>query len=182
MLIPVLAWGALRSGAYEAIAQLFVVLGIGDRAHHPRPRARSPRSSPAYGLAPDVQGILLSIFIVDCALIVVPFVLSVGEQVENARQVAAERDRVANIVDGASGVAIIGTDEQARVTLFNPGAERLLGYAAEEMTGRQTRFLHSADAIAREGPRARCRQRLRRGRGRDHGPRADEHALHAQGR
>ena len=146
-LIPLLAWGALRSGAYEAIAQLFVVLGIAialtTRGHGPFAEVDSRFDLPA-----DVQGILLSLFIVDCALVVVPFVLIVGEQLENARQVAAERDKVQNIVNGTAGVAIIGTDEQGLVTLFNPAAERLLGYRADEMLGRTTRHLHSDAAIA----------------------------------
>jgi PAS domain S-box-containing protein len=146
LVIPLLGWAALRDGAYEALAQLFAVLGIAialtTRGHGPF--AVVDR----YGLDPDVQGILLCTFIVACALIVIPLILSVGEQLENARQVAGERDRVQNIVHGASGVAIIGTDENALVTLFNPGAERLLGYTAEEMTGQTTRSLHSDEAIA----------------------------------
>ena len=50
-------------------------------------------------------------------------------------QVAAERDKVQNIVNAATGIAIIGTDEAGRVTLFNPGAQRLLGYARDEALG-----------------------------------------------
>lgn len=146
-LIPVLAWGALRSGAYEAIAQLFAVLGIAialtTRGHGPFAEVDGRFDLPA-----DVQGILLSLFIVDCALVVVPFVLIVGEQLENARQVATERDKVQNIVNGTAGVAIIGTDAEGLVTLFNPAAERLLGYRAEEMVGRTTRHLHSERAVA----------------------------------
>ena len=95
-----------------------------------------------------MQGILLSIFIIDCALVVVPFVLSVGEQLENARQVAAERDRVQSIVNGTTGVAIIGSDSLAQITLFNPGAERLLGYSADEVLGRSSRILHSDSGVA----------------------------------
>ncbi|WP_345519923.1 ATP-binding protein [Nocardioides conyzicola] len=147
MIMPVLAWGALRSGAYESIAQLFVVLGFAialtTRGHGPFAHVDD-----RYGLPADVQGILLSIFIIDCALVVVPFVLSVGEQLENARQVAAERDKVQNIVRGTTGVAIIGTDELGRITLFNPGAERLLGYSSDEVQGQLTRMLHSDEGIA----------------------------------
>ncbi|WP_395693641.1 ATP-binding protein [Nocardioides sp.] len=146
-LIPVLAWGALRSGAYESIAQLFVVLGFAialtTRDHGPFAEVDS-----RFGLPADVQGLLLSLFIIDCALVVVPFVLIVGDQLENARQVAAERDMVQNIVNGAGGVAIIGTDAHGLVTLVNPGAEQLLGYSAEEMLGRTTEYLHSDEAIA----------------------------------
>ena len=148
MVMPVLAWGALRSGAYESIAQLFVTLGVAigltTRGHGPFAHV-----DVRYGLPVDVQGILLAVFIIDCALVVVPFVLSVGEQIENARQVAAERDRVQSIVNGSTGVAIIGSDALGRVTLFNPGAERLLGYSAAEVHGLPTRmFLHSADGVA----------------------------------
>jgi PAS domain S-box-containing protein len=147
MVIPVLAWGALRSGAYESIAQLFVTLGFAivltTRGHGPFAHVDT-----RYGLPVDVQGILLSVFIIDCALVVVPFVFSVGEQLENARQVAAERDRVQNIVSGTTGVAIIGSDPFARITLFNPGAERLLGYTAEEVLGLSSRMLHSEAGVA----------------------------------
>ena len=146
LIIPVLGWGALRDGAYEALAQLFVVLGIAialtTRGHGPFAVVER------YNLDPDVQGILLCTFIIACSLIVIPLMISVGEQLESARQVAGERDRVQNIVHGASGVAIIGTDENALVTLFNPGAERLLGYTAEEMAGNTTRTLHSDEAVA----------------------------------
>jgi PAS domain S-box-containing protein len=146
LILPVLAWGALRSGAYEAIAELFVVLGIAialtTRGHGP-----FAQLDDRYGLPVDVQGILLAVFIIDCALVVMPFVLIVGEQTENERQVVAERDRVQSIVNGITGVAIIGADETAHITLFNPGAERLLGYAAEEMLGRPTRVLHDSEGV-----------------------------------
>jgi len=147
MIMPVLAWGALRSGAYESIAQLFVVLGF---AIGLTTRGQGPLGhvDERYGLPVDVQGILLAVFITGCALVVVPFVLVVGEQIENARQAAAERDRVQSIVNGTTGVAIIGSDPLARITLFNPGAERLLGYAAAEVLGRSSRMLHSDEGIA----------------------------------
>ncbi|MEP9364127.1 ATP-binding protein [Nocardioides sp. CN2-186] len=147
MVIPLLAWGALRSGAYESIAQLFATLGIAitltTRGHGPFAMV-----NPRYDLPPDVQGIVLSVFIVDCALIVVPFVLSVGEQLENASQVAAERDKVQNIVNGMTGVAVIVADETGRITLFNPGAERLLGYSADEVMGQLTRSFHSDAGVS----------------------------------
>lgn len=147
VLLPVLAWGALRSGAYESIAQLFLTVGIAialtTRGHGPFANV-----DVRYGLPADVQGLLLSVFIIDCALVAVPFVLSVGDQIEYARQVAAERDRVQSIVNGTTGVAIIGSDPQGRITLFNPGAERLLGYEAAEVLGRSSRMLHSAESVA----------------------------------
>ncbi|HYF74560.1 MAG TPA: ATP-binding protein [Nocardioides sp.] len=146
LVVPVLVWGAMRSSPYEALAQLLAVLGFAipltTWGHGPFSAA-----GPRFGLSPDGQGILLATYGVVCALVVIPLVLTVGEQLEHARQTAAERDKVQNIVNGAAGVAIIGTDEHGRVTLFNPGAERLLGYRAEEVLGQLTRQFHTSEAI-----------------------------------
>nr|WP_264674618.1 PAS domain-containing sensor histidine kinase [Nocardioides lijunqiniae] len=54
---------------------------------------------------------------------------------------------VQRIVDGATGVAIIGSDEAGRVNLYNPGAQRLLGYEADEVLGQRTTMFHSPAAI-----------------------------------
>ncbi len=42
--------------------------------------------------------------------------------------------------------AIIATDKGGNVTLFNEGAETLLGYRAEEMTGRSVALLYGGEA------------------------------------
>lgn len=147
VVVPVLVWAAMRSSPYEALAQLLAVLGFAipltTWGHGPFASA-----GPRFGVSVDGQGILLSSYGVVCALVVIPLLLTVGEQLEQARQNAAERDKVQNIVNGTNGVAIIGTDELGRVTLFNPGAERLLGYRAEEVLGQLTRRFHSAESIA----------------------------------
>ncbi len=147
LIIPVLVWGALRNSPYGSMAQVIAVLAfaIPMTTYGYGPFANA---APAFHITVDAQGILLASFGTVCALVTLPLMLTVGEQLETARQAAAERDRVQNIVNGAAGVAIIGTDHEARVTLFNPGAERLLGYTAEEMLGTTTRRLHSEQAVA----------------------------------
>ncbi|MBX9849297.1 MAG: response regulator, partial [Rhodocyclaceae bacterium] len=42
------------------------------------------------------------------------------------------------LLNAASEVAIVATDTEGLITVFNRGAERLLGYAAADMTGRMT--------------------------------------------
>ncbi|MES2071743.1 MAG: PAS domain S-box protein [Pseudomonadota bacterium] len=50
----------------------------------------------------------------------------------------------------SAGSAIIATDRDGLVTLFNPAAEAMLGYSAEEMLGRQATMLHDqAELMAR---------------------------------
>ena len=147
LVLPLLAWGALRSGSYESLAQLAVVVGISmpitTSGHGPfaRPDER-------FGVPVDLQGILLATFAIVCALVVLALRLTVGEQLENARQVGAERDRMRNVVDGITSVAIIGADLEGRITLFNPGAQELLGYHPEEVLGKPTRVLHSDRGVA----------------------------------
>jgi PAS domain S-box-containing protein len=147
MVIPLLGWGALRNAPWEAMVQLLVVLGFAVflTTWGYGPIADIPEY---YGMPADARGIVLSTFAVDCAVMVIPLMLIVGQQLANAREAAAERDKVQNIVNSATGVAIIGTDEVGRITLFNPGAQRLLGYRLDEVLGKFTTMLHSEEGIA----------------------------------
>ena len=47
-------------------------------------------------------------------------------------------ERLQIVLDGATNVSIIATDMQGLITLFNTGAENLLGYRSEEMVGKRT--------------------------------------------
>jgi len=46
--------------------------------------------------------------------------------------------RLGDIINGASEFSIIATDLQGNIQLFSHGAERMLGYSAEEMIGKHT--------------------------------------------
>lgn len=146
VLIPLLAWSALRIRPWEALAQLVAVLAFAIMltTAGTGPFASAPE---LFDLPRDVRGVLLAAYAATCALIVVPLMLRVGESVEAARVARAERDTLDSIVSSATGVAIIVADPEGRVTLFNPGAERMLGYTAEEVLGRRTRVLHSRAAV-----------------------------------
>ena len=146
LVLPALAWGALRSGSYEAMAQVAVVFGLSMPL---TTLTAGPFSRPdlRFGVPVDLQGILLATFGTVCALIVLTLTMTVGDQREWATQVEAERDRIRSIVDGASSIAIIGADLEGRITLFNPGAQRLLGYSPVEVLGLRTRVLHPEEGV-----------------------------------
>ncbi|MBM7507123.1 PAS domain S-box-containing protein [Nocardioides salarius] len=147
LLIPLLAWSALRVSPREALAQLVVVLAL---AVVMTTAGRGPFADVLVllDLPRDARAVLLAAYAATCALIVVPLLLRVGESVEAARAAAAERDTLGRIVQSATGMAIVGADREGRITLFNPGAERLLGWAAEEVTGLPTRVLHSTGQVS----------------------------------
>ncbi|KAF0864724.1 PAS domain S-box protein [Pseudomonas sp. LD120] len=56
------------------------------------------------------------------------------------------------ILDSATGVSVIATTPDGLITLFNRGAQRLLGYTAEEMVGIQTpALIHLSDEVGQRG-------------------------------
>ncbi len=50
----------------------------------------------------------------------------------------AARQLLQNVFDAASGVSVIATDQNGIITLFNSGAECMLGYSADEIIGKTT--------------------------------------------
>jgi PAS domain S-box-containing protein len=64
----------------------------------------------------------------------------------------ASRQLLQTVFDAASGVSVIATDPHGVITLFNSGAERMLGYLADEMVGKATPFmLHVASEMKARG-------------------------------
>lgn len=141
LVLPSLIWSSMRSHAYEAFAHLVVAAGI--VVTLTTLQLGPLAGNPVGGFGADSQGVLLGMFVATCALVVLTLVVNVGEQREQQRLAAAERDRVQRIVNGTTGIAIVGTDLDTTITLFNPGAERLYGYRAHEVLGRPTSMLVS---------------------------------------
>ena len=50
--------------------------------------------------------------------------------------------RLNAVLDASTQVSIIATDPEGLITVFNPGAERMLGYAAWEMVGKSPIKIH----------------------------------------
>ena len=65
-----------------------------------------------------------------------------------ARELQQSRDLFAGVLDAATEQSIIATDRQGLITVFNTGAERMLGYRADEMIGSSPERLHDGAEIA----------------------------------
>ncbi len=77
---------------------------------------------------------------------------------ENDKLELSEQDsrevntRLAAVLNAATQLSICATDVNGRITLFNTGAEYMLGYRAGEMVGKQTPIiLHVATEIEKRG-------------------------------
>ena len=96
----------------------------------------------------------------DLALFLPP-ALGLGVAAGWARRAAIARARASvaemagqlrAVLDGATEVSIIATDVDGLITVFNSGAEQMLGYRAEEMIGKQTpAVIHDPVEVAAHG-------------------------------
>lgn len=145
--IPVLAWAALRMSMVVTQVQLILVATISTLA---TAFGFGPLAQQQSGFAvPGFQGgAILQIFLIACALTVVPLALVVGRQREAVAEAQHERDLADSIVDSVH-VAIIVTDDVGRITRFNPGACQLLGYEERELLGKSTRIFHTPEEVTR---------------------------------
>lgn len=67
---------------------------------------------------------------------------------QRTKALASSNDLLSSVLDAASDFAIIVTDTQSVIKLFNQGAENMLGYAADEVVGLHTPMLfHDADEV-----------------------------------
>jgi len=62
-------------------------------------------------------------------------------------ELVALNRRLQSVLDAAQEVSIIATDPQGAIQMFNRGAERMLGYSAEEILGKSPVLLHLAEEI-----------------------------------
>lgn len=69
-------------------------------------------------------------------------------------EVQAARDRLQAVLDSALEVAIVATDAQDRITVFNRGAERMLGYSEAEVLGRSPHLWHLPEEMAAQAAKA----------------------------
>ena len=71
---------------------------------------------------------------------------------KQAEAAAAEAgSRLQAVLDNATQVSIIATDLQGNITVFNKGAENLLGYSAAEMRGQSPALIHIREEVEARG-------------------------------
>jgi diguanylate cyclase (GGDEF)-like protein/PAS domain S-box-containing protein len=85
---------------------------------------------------------------VDGQVLLTAIVRDVTARREAAEALQRSRQELANVLRGATETSIVATTLSGVITLFNPGAERMLGYAADEMLGRSPLVLHDPVEIA----------------------------------
>jgi PAS domain S-box-containing protein len=127
---PFVIWATVRLGMRGAATATLAVSGIAIWG-------TVPQRGPFVGRTPTESLLLLQIFMA----VVSVTVLALATAIAQRRRAEEERSRLAFIVE-SSDDAIIGTTLDGTITSWNPGAERLYGYSAEEVQGRSIVILH----------------------------------------
>jgi diguanylate cyclase (GGDEF)-like protein/PAS domain S-box-containing protein len=79
------------------------------------------------------------------------FVYDVTERKRAEESLASANAQRKAVLDAATRVSVIATDPDGKITVFNSGAERMLGYAASEMIGRRSLLeLHLNHELAQQ--------------------------------
>ena len=89
------------------------------------------------------------------------------KQIEEALRQSEERFRL--MVDGVREYAIFMLDKEGRVATWNPGAERINGYSAEEIVGRHFSIFYPHEDIERGKPEHELKVAKAEGRCEDEG-------------
>ncbi|MCW2848100.1 MAG: sensor signal transduction histidine kinase [Marmoricola sp.] len=148
-ILPLLGWTALRASMREALWQLLTVAVIANTmaqlGHSPFEALQVIRDR-----GPELRVIPQQMFMLGCALVCIPFAMAVNRQRQGSIEAANERERLRRIVEGATGMAIIETDVRGLITLFNPGAEAILGYGEGEVLGHSPEMFHDRTEMVRQ--------------------------------
>ncbi len=75
-------------------------------------------------------------------IILIITVLLLGVNIKSRKKtendLKIEHDKMENLLNSATLISIIATDLEGKITIFNPGAEKMLGYSADEMINIET--------------------------------------------
>ncbi|HET7684745.1 MAG TPA: ATP-binding protein [Marmoricola sp.] len=148
LVMPALAWTAVRASMREIHYQLLSVALIASAA---TALGNGPFDSfvDTSALSGELSRIPQQAFLLSCVLVSIPFAIAVRQQRESQRAAATEKSRSDRLVNSAHGLVIIGTDDLGRINVFNPGAQKVLGYLPEEVFGESPEIFHRQREIDR---------------------------------
>ncbi|MBS42698.1 MAG: hypothetical protein CMH83_05935 [Nocardioides sp.] len=147
LVLALLSWGARRDSARVVRGQMVFVGFVAILATW---QGRGPFIEEERLFASVVDPLLLlKLFLLASSFVVLPAIVASADADQLIRRARNSRDQLGRLVSAVTSVAIIGTDENLRIRLFNPGAERMLGVRSEDAVGLSVRDIVDAAEIGR---------------------------------
>ncbi|MCW2868095.1 MAG: domain S-box protein [Marmoricola sp.] len=148
LLLPLLVWSSARfTQTWAGVELLGVAAGLAALTASGRgPFARDAGVHSLLEIASSAQA-----FIAVGALTSVSFSVAMSHLRDSLRTIRENEAQLGQLLDSANGTAFVATDPRGVITWFSPGAELMLGYAAEDVVGRTTpmAFHESREVLAR---------------------------------
>jgi PAS domain S-box-containing protein len=150
--MPMFGWLAFRGTLREAS---LLLAGVGTIATVTTLAGLGPvhELGSRYDLAPELGTGFLQLFLVDCALILLPLSVMATQQRVSAARASAGQQTLQRLVDAATGSAVIATDLDGVVQVFNPGAEAMFLRTAEDTIGAPADLLFADAELLRQAAR-----------------------------
>jgi len=98
---------------------------------------------------------------------VVASFIDITPQKQSAAQLRSSEERLRLVVENATEYAIFSTDLERRITIWNSGAQRLLGYSEGEVLGQLADIIFTAEDRAAGAPELETQAALAHGRASD---------------
>jgi diguanylate cyclase (GGDEF)-like protein/PAS domain S-box-containing protein len=140
-LLPMLLWCALRLGTRAATVAIVLVSVIATVC---TADGHGPFALPSWTQLQSAQALQAFLAIAVLSTLMVGAVVAGQRRLE--RRASEEAERLSGVLQ-ASDAAIIAMDLRGMITLWNAGAERMLGYTAQEMLGSRSPGLHDPDEL-----------------------------------
>lgn len=146
-IITLLALLAFRSATWEAVVHVALVatITISATAHGYGPIDALSTDS---GFSQAQALVVGYLFIIACAFCALPLSLMMADQHAEKQEFSAQRTMLRDVLESASSTVIVATDLDGRITLFNTGAEEILGYDETEVLGESPALFLNEQEIA----------------------------------
>ena len=154
LVLPVLVWTALRAPIWEICVQVIWVYGVVIVSESLDPESLAVVTGVQE--AGSFAQIAPRLFVLSCAIATIPFAIMVALERRSSARANAAQNWNNRLLESVRGTCIIGIDQRGRIGSFNPGAERILGYRAEDVIGKNPSVLHSEAEIRRLAERFGC--------------------------
>lgn len=149
------------SGSLAATIAIVPALGFGLWFAH-------PQGKPTNGLLEASAFLLIALGIILLSRGLhqarVRMALTEGRAARKAAETAIIAQELNLLIDGAQGYAIYLLDAEGKVSIWNHGAHRLIGWPGDEVIGQDAAIFYPADAIAAGKPAADLAHAVREGR------------------
>ena len=154
--MPMFAWLAFRGTLREAS---LLLTGVGTIATVLTALQLGPVHGlgARYDVAPELVVGYLQLFLLDCALILLPLSVMTTQQRMAAARARSRQHTLQRLIDAATGSGVLAVEPDGRVVVFNPGAEAMFGRPADDALGEVADLLFADAELGRHAARLRTR-------------------------